>query len=131
MNQLVFPDQQLLELFARFAAAFPLQPIDFPLQRGTLVVENAGIRTTKYSIAVGRQPPKQIYVRHAKSYGYELRDLPAGTLDQSTGVLIPIPITEGMTSQFSVEDGSVKGGPAPRSLAAKSVKVEGDKVMLA
>lgn len=34
-------------------------------------------------------------------------------------------------SQFSVEDGSVKGGPAPRSLAAKSVKVEGDKVMLA
>ncbi len=74
------------------------------LSRGALVVENAGIRTTRYTIAVGRQPPKQIYIRHRKSAGYTLRDLPAGTLDQGTSVLIPLPISAAKTSEFSVEE---------------------------
>ncbi|MEV1287511.1 Rieske (2Fe-2S) protein [Micromonospora sp. NPDC049679] len=34
-------------------------------------------------------------------------------------------------SKFSIEDGSVKGGPAKRPLPAKDVKVEGDNIVLA
>lgn len=34
-------------------------------------------------------------------------------------------------SRFSIEDGSVKGGPATRPLAAKNVKVDGDDITLA
>jgi Rieske Fe-S protein len=34
-------------------------------------------------------------------------------------------------STFSAKDGSVKGGPAPAPLAAKTVKVQGDSIYLA
>ncbi len=34
------------------------------IQRGVITVENAGIRVTSYSIAAGRDPAKQIYIRH-------------------------------------------------------------------
>src|SRR5262245_25766136 len=33
-------------------------------------------------------------------------------------------------SSFSVEDGSVRGGPAPRSLTTKAIKVEGGSISL-
>jgi outer membrane protein OmpA-like peptidoglycan-associated protein len=74
------------------------------LQRGTLVVENAGIRTTSYTIAVGRQPPKQIYIRHRKTAGYTLRDLPPGTLDQGGSVLVPVPLTPSKRSELVIEE---------------------------
>lgn len=69
-----------------------------------MVVETASIRTTRYTVAVGRQPPKQIYFRHRKAPGYTLRDLPGGTLDQGTSVLIPLPISAGKQSVLSVEE---------------------------
>ena len=34
-------------------------------------------------------------------------------------------------SQYSVKDGSVTGGPAPKALAAIAVKVDGDQVVKA
>jgi Rieske Fe-S protein len=34
-------------------------------------------------------------------------------------------------SRFAIEDGSVKGGPAPRPLPEKSIRVEGDDIILA
>lgn len=34
-------------------------------------------------------------------------------------------------SRFSIEDGSVKSGPAQAPLAAKEVKVSGDQISLA
>ncbi|MBO4209644.1 Rieske (2Fe-2S) protein [Micromonospora echinofusca] len=34
-------------------------------------------------------------------------------------------------SRFSIADGSVKAGPAPRPLPQKQIKVEGDQIMLA
>ncbi|MFI6939037.1 Rieske (2Fe-2S) protein [Streptomyces sp. NPDC050418] len=34
-------------------------------------------------------------------------------------------------SKFSIEDGSVKGGPAPKPLPAKQIKVDGDTITLA
>jgi Rieske Fe-S protein len=34
-------------------------------------------------------------------------------------------------SQYSVKDGSVQGGPAPRPLPEKSIKVEGSEIVLA
>ncbi len=71
---------------------------------GSMVVENANIRTTRYTVAVGRQPPKLIYIRHTKTAGYALRDLPEGTLDQGTSVLIPVPISAGKSTELSVEE---------------------------
>ena len=32
-------------------------------------------------------------------------------------------------SQFSIEDGSVQGGPAPTALAAVEIRVDGDKIV--
>jgi Rieske Fe-S protein len=34
-------------------------------------------------------------------------------------------------SMYSIEDGSVKGGPAPRALETRPLKVEGDSITLA
>lgn len=33
-------------------------------------------------------------------------------------------------SQYSIVDGSVKGGPAPRALAAKTLKIDGDNLSI-
>jgi Rieske Fe-S protein len=34
-------------------------------------------------------------------------------------------------SQYSIKDGSVQGGPAPRPLPEKSIKIEGNEIVLA
>jgi Rieske Fe-S protein len=34
-------------------------------------------------------------------------------------------------SQYSIKDGSVQGGPAPRPLPEKSIKIEGSEIVLA
>ncbi len=74
------------------------------IQRGVLTVENAGVRVTKYSIATGREPAKQIYVRHDKAPGYTTKDLPPGTLDRGDSYLVPLPLQPGKTSVLTVEE---------------------------
>jgi hypothetical protein len=74
------------------------------ISRGVLVVENAGIRVTKYAIAPGREPAKQIYIRHAKGAGYSAKELPPGTQDRGDSYLVPLPLQPGRTSTLAIEE---------------------------
>lgn len=74
------------------------------IQRGVMTVENAGVRVTRYSIATGRDPAKQIYIRHAKAYGYTAKDLPPGTLDRGDSYLVPLPLQPAKTSVLAIEE---------------------------
>jgi len=74
------------------------------IHRGVLTVENAGVRTTKYTISAGRQAPRQIYLRHARASGYTATDLPPGTLDQGDSVLVPLPLQAGTTSELAIDE---------------------------
>ena len=74
------------------------------IQRGVMTVENAGIRTTKYSIAAGRDPAKIIYLRHGKLPGYTSKELPPNTQDRGDSYLIPLPLQAGRTSTLTIEE---------------------------
>jgi len=74
------------------------------IQRGVLGVENAGIHVTTYSIEAGREPAKQMYIRHTKAAGYTVKDLPPGTQDRGDSYLIPIPLQAGRTSTLTIEE---------------------------
>jgi len=74
------------------------------IQRGVITVENAGIRVTSYSIAAGREPAKQMYIRHDKTYGYSAKDLPPGTQDRGDSYLVPLPLQPGKTSVLAIEE---------------------------
>jgi outer membrane protein OmpA-like peptidoglycan-associated protein len=74
------------------------------IQRGVLTVENAGVRVTRYSIAAGRDPAKQIYLRHDKADGFTAKDLPPGTQDRGNSYLIPLPLQAGKTSVLAIEE---------------------------
>jgi outer membrane protein OmpA-like peptidoglycan-associated protein len=74
------------------------------IQRGVMTVENAGVRITKYSIATGRDPAKQIYIRHDKASGYTAKDLPPGTQDRGDSYLVPLPVQAQKTSVLTIEE---------------------------
>ncbi len=74
------------------------------IQRGVLTVENAGVRATRYTIAAGREPAKQIFIRHAKAPGYVAKELPPGTQDRGDSYLIPLPLQPGTTSVLALEE---------------------------
>jgi hypothetical protein len=74
------------------------------IQRGVLTVENAGVRVTRYSIAAGQDPAKQIYLRHSKAEGFAAKDLPPGTLDRGDSYLVPLPLQSARTSVLTVEE---------------------------
>lgn len=81
------------------------QPIRLvSIDRGVMTVENAGTRTTRYTVAAGADPARTIYLRHGKSAGYTPRELPPGTQDQGDAYLIPLPITAGRKSVLTVEE---------------------------
>jgi hypothetical protein len=74
------------------------------IERGVLTVENAGMRVTSYSIATGRDPAKQIYVRHDKAEVYTTKDLPPGTQDRGDSFLVPLPLQPGKISTLTIEE---------------------------
>ncbi len=74
------------------------------IQRGVLTVENAGVRVTRYAIAAGADPAKQIYLRHDKASGFTAKDLPPSTQDRGDSYLIPLPLQAGKTSTLTVEE---------------------------
>lgn len=73
-------------------------------RRRVLTVENAGIRTTTYKIAAGRQPTRRIYLRHVKVPGYTVKDLPAGTIDQCDTYLLAVSLTPAKVSELVIEE---------------------------
>lgn len=74
------------------------------MQRGVMTVENAGVRTTTYSIAAGKDPPRTIYLRHAKASGYQPANLPPKTQDQGDAWLVPVPLASGKTATLAIEE---------------------------
>jgi len=74
------------------------------IHHGVITVEDSASRTTTYTIQVGREPAKQIYVRHAKTNGYLAKDLPPGTQDQGDAWLIPLPLRPATTSTLVVDE---------------------------
>jgi len=74
------------------------------LHRGVLTVENAGVRTTTYRIAAGRQPARRIYLRHARAPGYSVKDLPPGTIDQGDAYLLAASLSPGKTTELVLEE---------------------------
>ena len=74
------------------------------LHRGVLTVENAGIRTTTYKIAAGRQPARRIYLRHVKAPGFTVKELPAGTIDQGDAYLLAVSLVPAKVSELVIEE---------------------------
>jgi outer membrane protein OmpA-like peptidoglycan-associated protein len=74
------------------------------ISRGVLTVENAGVRVTKYTIAAGADPAKQIYLRHGKAYGFAAKDLPPNTQDRGDSYLIPLPLQAKKSSTLTIEE---------------------------
>ncbi|MFN0252391.1 MAG: OmpA family protein, partial [Kofleriaceae bacterium] len=74
------------------------------ISHGVLTVENAGIVTTKYTIAAGRDATRTIYIRHAKTHGFRPRDLPPRTIEQPDAYLVPVPLTAAKTSTIEIEE---------------------------
>src|SRR5262249_37791690 len=74
------------------------------IHRGVITVENAGVRTTTYAVAVGREPPKQLFVRHDRRAGYTARDLPPNTEDRGDPYRVPLPLRPGTKSTLVIEE---------------------------
>ena len=87
---------------ARADAERPIRLV--AMQRGVMTVENAGVKTTTYTIAAGKDPPRTIYLRHAKSADYTAKDLPPKTQDQGDAYLVPVPLASGKTATLAIEE---------------------------
>jgi outer membrane protein OmpA-like peptidoglycan-associated protein len=88
-----------------FAGASIERPVRIvAVHKGVLTVENAGVKTTKYTIAAGRQPARRIYLRHVKAPGYTVAALPPGTVDQGDTYLLPVNLSPGKTSELALEE---------------------------
>jgi outer membrane protein OmpA-like peptidoglycan-associated protein len=74
------------------------------IRRGVATVETAGIRTTRYTIAAGRDAPRTIFVRHAPPAGFTPAELPPDTIDQGGAYLLPVPLQGARTATLVVED---------------------------
>ena len=74
------------------------------VHHGIVTVETTATRTTRYTVAAGREPARTIYLRHGKAAGFAARDLPPGTLDQGDAYLVPLPLQPGKTSVLVVNE---------------------------
>jgi hypothetical protein len=74
------------------------------LARGVMTVENVEVLTTRYEIAVGKQAPAVMFLRHARHDGFEARDLPPGTETTASAHLVRVPLAPGKTSVVTVEE---------------------------
>jgi outer membrane protein OmpA-like peptidoglycan-associated protein len=74
------------------------------VHRGVVTVENAGVRTTRYRIAAGREPAPRLFVRHDRALGYTAKGLPPEAQDLGEAYLVPVPVSAGKTSVLAVEE---------------------------
>ncbi|MBK9030957.1 MAG: OmpA family protein [Myxococcales bacterium] len=72
--------------------------------RGIARVQNARVRTTRYTIAASATAPATIYLRHVPTVGYQLGELPPGSERGDDDVLIALPIVPGGDSVLVVEE---------------------------
>lgn len=69
---------------------------------GVVTVENRDVKIRRYLIDVGARAPARIVIRHSRSYGYEVEDMPPETQDTGSAYLIPIPIQATKRSVYEV-----------------------------
>ncbi len=82
-----------------------VQPVRLvAMHRGVMTVENAAIRTTTYAVSPGHDPTRTIYIRHGKSAGYTVKDLPPNTIDQPDAYLVPLPIHAARKSTLTIDE---------------------------
>jgi outer membrane protein OmpA-like peptidoglycan-associated protein len=74
------------------------------IHRGVATVEDSGVRTTRYTIQVGREPPARLFVHHRRAAGHTAKGLPPETVDQGDAYLVPIPVSGGKTSVVTVDE---------------------------
>jgi len=74
------------------------------IHKGVITVEDSASRTTTYAIQAGREPAKQLYIRHAKTNGFLAKDLPPGTQDEGDAWLVPVPLRPATKSTLVVEE---------------------------
>ncbi|NOY91672.1 MAG: OmpA family protein, partial [Deltaproteobacteria bacterium] len=70
--------------------------------RGTLSLEDRELRTTRYQVRAAQDAPRRIFIRHPRSSGYSLSDLPPGSQEQPDAVLAPMPLQPGESSALSI-----------------------------
>jgi hypothetical protein len=80
------------------------------LARGVLTVEDTSVVTTRYAIAVGRQAPARMFLRHARRSGYEAAKLPPGTEASAPAYIVPLPIQAARKSELSIEETQPRQG---------------------
>jgi outer membrane protein OmpA-like peptidoglycan-associated protein len=74
------------------------------IHRGVATVEAYVAHATRYTIAVGREPARVLYIRHAKRPHATAVELPPGTQDRGDDYLIPVPLSPGKTSVLAIEE---------------------------
>jgi len=74
------------------------------IQRGMVTVETTGIRTTRYTVAAGREAARTIYIRHSKTAGFVPRELPPNAIDQGQSYLLPLPLAAAKTTVLAIEE---------------------------
>jgi outer membrane protein OmpA-like peptidoglycan-associated protein len=74
------------------------------VHRGVATVEDSGVRTTRYTVQVGREPPARLFVHHRRAAGYTAKGLPPDTVDQGDTYLVPVPVSGGKTSVLAVDE---------------------------
>jgi len=74
------------------------------IERGMVTVETTGIRTTRYTVAAGREAARMIYIRHAKTAGFVPRELPPNAIDQGQSYLVPLPLAAAKTTVLAIEE---------------------------
>jgi outer membrane protein OmpA-like peptidoglycan-associated protein len=74
------------------------------IARGVFTVENREVRTTRYEIAAGVEPAARMFVKHTRTPGYGVGELPPGTVEAEGAWLIPIPLTASRLSVLTVTE---------------------------
>jgi outer membrane protein OmpA-like peptidoglycan-associated protein len=74
------------------------------LRRSTITLEVAHRLLTRYDLAPSAAPPARIFLRHVKAVGYEVQEVPPGSIDQGDAWLIAVPMSAAKASSYVVEE---------------------------
>ena len=66
--------------------------------RGEVTLEDRELFTTRYRVESAPDAPRRLFIRHSRSFGYALAELPPGTQEQPDAVLAPMPLESGEAS---------------------------------
>ncbi|MBX3271891.1 MAG: OmpA family protein [Sandaracinaceae bacterium] len=69
-----------------------------------LRLERTSILRTTYRVEAGRHAPARLFIRHARSHGYEAVDLPPHTEASPEALLVPLPLAPGRDATLVIEE---------------------------